>query len=181
MIKDILENVELEMASTIESFNDYLLKVRTGRANANMLKGVMVDFYGTLTPIEQTSQISSPEPQQLVVKPYDRSQIGSIISGINKADLGLNPMSEADLVRINIPSLTEETRKDLVKKVFKELEQFKVRIRNLRRDANDQIKKADVTEDDKKFGESEVQKLTDKFVAQLDSVAKAKEKDLMSI
>ncbi|AHI52636.1 ribosome recycling factor [Spiroplasma culicicola] len=181
MLNQILQTIELDMISTIDSYNDFLAKVRTGRANANMLKGVMVDFYGTPTPIEQTSQISSPEPQQLVVKPYDRSQVGAIIAGINKADLGLNPMSEADLVRINIPSLTEEVRKDLVKKVQKELEQFKVRVRNARRDGNDAVKKSSLTEDEKKSGENDIQKLTDKYIAKLDELAKAKEKDLMTI
>ncbi|KAF5279617.1 hypothetical protein FQR65_LT15365 [Abscondita terminalis] len=137
----IILEMEEKMESSISGFKDYLSKVRTGRANASMLKGVVVDFYGSPTPIEQTSAITSPEPQQLVIKPYDRSQIANIVAGINKANLGLNPLSEADLIRINIPSLTEEIRKDLVKKMLQELETFKIRIRNLRRDANDAIKK----------------------------------------
>ncbi|ARU92068.1 ribosome recycling factor [Spiroplasma clarkii] len=170
------------MQGTVAAFEDYLTKVRTGRANANMLKGVMVDFYGTPTPIDQTSQISAPEPQQLVIKPYDPSQIGVIIAGINKADLGLHSLAEANLIRINIPALTEEVRKDLVKKMSKELESFKVRIRNTRRDVNEKIKKSsDLAEDIKKDGENSVQKLTDEFIAKLDAMAKAKEKDLMTI
>ncbi|AUM62473.1 ribosome recycling factor [Spiroplasma monobiae] len=182
MAHEIIEMTELSMEETIDSFKDYLAKVRTGRANANMLNSVMVDFYGTLTPINQTSQISSPEPQQLVIKPYDRSQIGAIIAGINKADLGLNPLAEADLVRINIPALTEEIRKDLVKKILKELEGFKVRVRNARRDANDKIKKDAATpEDVKKDLENQVQKLTDKYVEMLDRLSKEKENDLMKI
>ncbi|AHB36120.1 ribosome recycling factor [Spiroplasma apis] len=182
MINSLIDTTEMNMLETIESFKNYLAKVRTGRANALMLKGVMVDFYGTMTPIEQTSQISTPEPQQIVVKPYDRSQIGNIISGINKADLGLNPMSEADLIRIKIPPLTEDVRKDLVKKVFKELETFKIRVRNERRDANDKIKKdSSVPEDVKKDSENSIQKLTDKYIGLLDDLAKEKEKDLMTI
>ncbi|AUB31354.1 ribosome recycling factor [Spiroplasma floricola] len=182
MINEIVQLAELNMQDSIDSFKDYLSKVRTGRANANMLNSVMVDFYGTLTPINQTAQISSPEPQQLVIKPYDRSQVGAVIAGINKADLGLNPIGEADLVRINIPALTQEIRKDLVKKMLKELEQFKVRVRNVRRDANDKIKKdASSPEDIKKDLENQIQKLTDKYIDILDNLAKEKETDLMKI
>ncbi|QHX36471.1 ribosome recycling factor [Spiroplasma sp. BIUS-1] len=182
MAHEIIEMTELSMEETIDSFKDYLNKVRTGRANANMLNSVMVDFYGTPTPINQTSQISSPEPQQLVIKPYDRSQVAAVVAGINKADLGLNPIAEADLVRINIPALTEEIRKDLVKKMLKELEGFKVRVRNARRDANDKIKKdSSSPEDVKKDLENQVQKLTDKYVEMLDQLAKEKENDLMKI
>jgi len=182
MIKNILDYIDQEMQSVISAFGVFLAKLRTGRANANLLKGVIVDFYGTPTPIDQTSQISAPEPQQLVVKPYDRGQISAIVAGINKADLGVNPQSEADLIRINIPPLTEDVRKELVKKTQKELESFKIRIRNLRRDGNEKIKKStDLTEDDKKYGETEIQKITDKFIEKLDTLFKEKEKDLMSI
>ncbi|QGS51699.1 ribosome recycling factor [Spiroplasma tabanidicola] len=181
MLKDILENAQLEMEEVIEAFKHYLSKVRTGRANASMLKSVVVDFYGTPTPIDQTSQITSPEPQQLLVKPYDRGQLPNVVAAIHKADLGLNPMSEGDLIRIIIPQLTEDVRKDLVKKVHKELETFKIRVRNARRDANEKIKKSDFTEDDKGYGEDEVQKLTDKYIQSLDSITKDKEKDLMTI
>ncbi|AGR40934.1 ribosome recycling factor [Spiroplasma taiwanense] len=182
MQKEILEMTELDMQETIEHFKDYLLKIRTGRANSNMLSSVMVDFYGTLTPINQTSQISSPEPQQLVIKPYDRSQIANVVAGINKAALGLNPIGEGDLIRINIPPLTEEIRKDLVKKMLKELEQFKIRVRNVRRDSNDKIKKDNsIPEDAKKDLENEIQKLTDKYISLLDQFSKEKEKELMKI
>ncbi|QBQ07483.1 ribosome recycling factor [Spiroplasma gladiatoris] len=181
MLKNILENTQLEMEEVIDSFQNYLSKVRTGRANAGMLKSVIVDFYGSPTPIDQTSQITSPEPQQLIVKPYDRGQLPNVVAAINKADLGLNPMSEGDLIRIIIPQLTEEVRKDLVKKVHKELETFKIRIRNSRRDANDKIKKSELNEDDKSYGEQEVQKLTDKYILNLDNIFKEKEKDLMTL
>lgn len=182
MINILLEQTRTEMEVAVSAFKEYLSKVRTGRANASMLKGVMVDFYGTPTPIDQTAQISSPEPQQLVIKPYDASQVAAIVAGINKADLGLNSIAEANLIRINVPSLTEEVRKDLVKKVGKELENFKVRVRNARRDANEKIKKSsDIAEDIKKDGENSVQKLTDEFITKLDNLAKEKEKDLMTI
>ncbi|AKX34470.1 ribosome recycling factor [Spiroplasma litorale] len=182
MSKELLDKANNEMNEVIENFKVYLNKIRTGRANANILNGVMVDFYGTLTPIGQTSQISAPEPQQLVVKPYDRSQIGGVIAGINKADLGLNPLAEADLIRIKIPPLTEEIRKDLVKKMLKELETFKVRIRNIRRDVLDKIKKdSSSSEDSRGDFENQVQKITDKNIAHLDEVAKNKEKELMTV
>lgn len=180
-MEKILKQTEEHMAKTIESFNEYIRKIRTGRANASMLNGVLVDYYGTLTPIEQISAISSPEPQQLVIKPYDRTQISNIVGGIHKSGLDLNPISEADLIRIKIASLTEEIRKDLVKKMMHELETFKVRIRNSRRDGNELIKKGELSEDDKKFGESEIQKITDKYIEKLEKLAKDKEKELMHI
>ncbi|ALD66152.1 ribosome recycling factor [Spiroplasma cantharicola] len=182
MSHEIIDITEMSMQETIESFKEYLLKIRTGRANASMLNSVMVDFYGTPTPLNQTSQVSSPEPQQLVIKPYDKGQVAAVVAGINKADLGLNPIAEADLVRINIPPLTEEIRKDLVKKMLKELETFKVRIRNARRDANEKIKKdSSSPEDVKKDLENQVQKHTDKFIEMLDKLSKDKENDLMKI
>ncbi|AKU80125.1 ribosome recycling factor [Spiroplasma turonicum] len=182
MIKELLDITNLEMLEVVESFKTYISKIRTGRANASILSSVMVDFYGTLTPINQTSQISAPEPQQLVVKPYDRGQVQNVVAGINKADLGLNPLAEADLIRINIPPLTEEIRKDLVKKMMKELENFKVRIRNLRRDAIDKVKKdSSLPEDLKSDFENQIQKLTDKNISLLDEVSKSKENDLMKV
>lgn len=182
MSNQIITSTEESMLKTIESWKEYVSRIRTGRANASMLNSVMVDSYGTPTPINQTAQISTPEPQQIVVKPYDRSQIGQIVAGINKADLGLNPISEADLIRINIPSLTEDLRKEYVKKMVKELEIFKVRIRNERRDANDKIKKdSSISEDQAKGFETQVQNLTDKYILELDKLSKEKEKELMTI
>ncbi|WP_031543035.1 ribosome recycling factor [Mesoplasma photuris] len=182
MMDEILLTVEMEMQNTVSAWKDYMSKIRTGRANANMLDRVMVNYYDTMTPINQTSQISTPEPQQIVIKPYDRSIISEIVNAINKADLGLNPISDAELVRINIPALTEEIRKDLVKKMSKELETFKVRVRNSRRDGIDAAKKSkDISEDIIKGMEKEIQLLTDKFIKELDDLAKAKEKELMTI
>src|SRR5699024_1173931 len=146
------------------------------------LESVMVDFYGSPTPINQTAQIQVPEPQQILIKPYDKSQTGAIISGINKADLGVNPVSEGDAIRITIPPLTEEVRKDLVKKLQKESEQFKVEIRNSRRDGMDKVKKdKEISEDLVKGLENDIQKLTDKYIGEIESIAKEKEKALMTI
>ncbi|KAJ3618757.1 hypothetical protein Zmor_008769 [Zophobas morio] len=142
----------------------------------------MVDFYGTPTPINQTAQIQVPEPQQLLIKPYDKSQIGAIINGINKADLGINPQAEGDAVRLVIPALTEEVRKDLVKKLQKEMEQFKVEIRNSRRDGMDKVKNSkEFSEDEVKGLENDIQKLTDKYIGEIETIAKNKEKELMTI
>ncbi|WP_026389680.1 ribosome recycling factor [[Acholeplasma] multilocale] len=182
MMDEILLNAEMEMQNTISAWKDYMTKIRTGRANASMLDRVMVNFYGTPTPLNQTSQIQVPEPQQILVKPYDRSQIQEVLSGINKADLGVNPIADAEVIRINIPALTEDLRKDLVKKMSKELETFKVRIRNSRRDAIDAAKKSkDISEDLVKGMEKDIQALTDKFVKELEDLTKGKEKELMTI
>ncbi|AHI53635.1 ribosome recycling factor [Spiroplasma sabaudiense Ar-1343] len=178
----ILENTKEAMTKIVDAYNEYIKKIRTGRANASMLSSVMVDSYGTPTPINQTAQISAPEPQQLVIKPFDRSQISNIVAGINKANLGLNPLSEADLIRINIPALTEEIRKDLVKKLKSELEAFKIRVRNERRDAMDKAKKSkEISEDLVKDLETKIQKLTDETITKLDNATKIKEEDIMKI
>ncbi|AUF83684.1 ribosome recycling factor [Mesoplasma syrphidae] len=179
---EILLIAEDSMQNTILAWKDYMTKIRTGRASVAMIDKVMVNFYGTPTPIIQTSQISVPEPQQLLIKPYDRSQIPEVLNGINKADLGVNPIADAEVIRINIPALTEEIRRDLVKKMTKELETFKVRIRNARRDGIDAAKKnKEISEDLVKGMEKDIQVLTDKYIKQLDDLAKTKEKELMTI
>lgn len=182
MINQIYDKAEQEMKDVVESFKSYMQKIRTGRANANMLSSVKVNFYGDLTPINQTSQISTPEPQLILVKPYDRSQINEILSGINKADLGVNPIADAEVIRINIPALTEDVRKDLVKKLTKELESFKVRIRNIRRDSIDSIKKnKEISEDLVKVSEKNIQNLTDLFIKNLTDLSNDKEAELLKI
>lgn len=181
-IAEITTTTKQAMEKTIEGFQQHLLQIRTGRANTNMLNGVMVEAYGVLTPLNQTASVSAPEPQLLVVKPYDKSQIDQIIGGINRADLGFNPIPDGEIIRINIPSLTEEIRRDVVKKMYKELENFKVRVRNERRNALDQAKKNDDLSDDLVKGfEKDVQVWTDQTIKQLDELAKSKEKELMTI
>ena len=181
-IQETTTQTKQAMEDTIQGFKQHLNQIRTGRANANMLSSVMVESYGVLTPINQTASLSAPEPQLLVVKPYDKSQADNIIQGINRADLGFNPILDGEIIRINIPSLTEEIRKDIVKKMYKELENFKVRIRNNRRTALDQVKKnAEISEDTIKGFEKDVQTWTDEAIKQLDGLAKQKEKELMTI
>jgi len=180
--QQIIDKTQKEMEKTVDSWAHHLSTIRTGRANANMLSAVMVNYYGTLTPINQTAQISAPDPQMIIVKPWDKSTMGDIIAGINQANLGFNPIQDAELIRISVPQLTEETRKELVKKMMKELEAFKIRIRNERRDAIDSVKKnKEISEDLVKGIESEVQLLTDRYIKKLDELAKTKEKELMTI
>ncbi|MBH8623415.1 ribosome recycling factor [Spiroplasma poulsonii] len=182
MSQEIINQTKEKMTKVLESFENELVKIRTGRANPNMLAHIMIDYYGTLTPIQQLANIMVPEARQLVIKPYDRGTISLIVTAINKSDLGLSPNSEADLIRLNIPALTEERRKMLVKDMWKEVEHFKIAVRNERRDSNEQIKKdANLTDDDKKYYEGEIQKLTDNFIKKLDEKGTLKEKELMEV
>lgn len=181
MINLILEDTEERMMKSIESFQKDLATVRTGRANPNMLERVMVDYWGSPTPINQVAGISVVEGRQLVIKPYDKTTLKNIEHAIFESNLGLTPQNDGQLIRIVVPPLTEERRKEFVKQVWKFAENAKVALRNIRRSANDEIKKADVAEDDEKRGQEKVQKLTDKYVKKIDELAKAKEKDLMTV
>lgn len=178
----IIEQTEDEMKKTVTAWTAYMNKIRTGRANASMLERVMVNYYGTPTPLLQTAQVTIPEPNLIVIRPYDRHQVSEIVGGIHKADLGFNPMADAEVVRIVLPPLTEEIRRDVVKKMWKELETFKVRIRNERREAMDQIKKiAEISEDLVKSSEKDIQDLTNKYVKILDDAAKNKEQEILKL
>lgn len=181
MINMILDDANERMTKAIDSYKRDLATVRTGRANPAMLDRVMVDYYGSPTPVNQIAGISVVEGRQLVIKPYDRSSLKDIERGVYEADLGLTPQNDGEIIRINVPALTEERRKEFVKNVWKYAEHAKVAIRNIRRDANDDIKKCDGSEDEIKDGQSRVQKLTDKFVKQIDEIGKAKEKDIMTV
>lgn len=177
---EYLENAELEMEETIENFESNLKTIRTGRASAGMLDRVRVDYYGELTPINQMAKISVVEGTQLVIKPYDRSTVKDINHAISAANLGLIPQAEADCIRINVPPLTTERRKQLAKDAKKYADEAKVNLRNIRRNANDKIKKdKEVSEDTSKEWLDECQKLTDKYVKKVDTLAAAKEKDLL--
>lgn len=182
MSEIIINNATEKMDKTIASYEIALASIRTGRANPAMLDGIEVEYYGTMTPLNQVSAISVPEGRQLLIKPFDRTLVDAIEHAINAANLGINPQSDGENVRLNIPPLTEESRKLLVKDVSKYAEDAKIAIRNIRRDANDTIKKdKELTKDEVTIYQDEIQKLTDKYIKNIDEIAKAKEKDLMSI
>ncbi|WP_346670512.1 ribosome recycling factor [Faecalicoccus acidiformans] len=181
-MSDYLENAEMKMMTAMENLESNLRTIRTGRANAQILDRVQVDYYGSMTPINQMAQIQVVEGTQLVIRPYDRQIIKSINSAIQAANLGLNPQAEADCIRIQIPALTEDRRKELAKEAQKYGEEAKVAIRNIRRDANDQIKKdKEATEDDRKQDLDASQKLTDKFIKDIDKTVEEKKKEILSV
>jgi len=180
-----LDDIKARMEKSIDSYKRELSKLRTGRASAALLEGITIDYYGSPTPIDQTSQIAVPEAKQLTIKPYDKTILGDIERAINAANIGLSPNNDGEIIRLNVPALTEETRKDLAKKVKGFAEDAKIAIRNVRRDANDVIKKAEkakeITEDDVKSYETDVQKMTDDFIKQIDTLGADKEKDILSM
>ena len=185
MIEEIKNTLNESMTKSIKSLQGQLLKVRTGRASANVLDGVTVDYYGSPTPIKQVGQISTPEARLLQIQPFDKSIMGEIEKSIINANLGLNPSNDGNFIRIQFPALTEEKRKDLVKQVKKLGEDSKIAIRNARRDQNDAVKKAEkskeITEDDVKKFTDEIQKVTDKYVKEVDDIISAKEKELLTV
>ena len=182
-----MDNLSLEIANekmekAIENFEAQLTKVRTGRANPNMLDGINVDYYGSPTPINQIASVSVQEGKTICIKPYDHNSIKDIERAINTSDLDLPPQNGGDVIRITVPALTEETRKGFCKDVDKMCEEAKVAIRNIRRDANDEIKKnKTIPEDMSKSFLEDIQKATDKFIAKVDEIAKAKQKEIMTI
>lgn len=178
----ILLEAEERMNKTIDSLKSNYATLRTGRAATSMLDRIEMDYYGSMTPINQLASITIPEPRQLLIKPYDRNDLKGIVAAINASDLGLNPVNDGTAVRLIIPPLTEERRRDLVKLAKKYAEEGKVSIRNIRRDAMDQVKKdSSFTEDSRKSEEEEIQKLTDNFIKKIDEVFASKEKDIMTI
>lgn len=185
MSEAIIKDIQTKMDQAIQSFQKNLATVRAGRANPAILNSVVVDYYGATTPLNQLATINAPEARMLVVTPFDKSSIGEIEKGIQKADLGLAPSSDGNIVRIVIPPLTEERRKELVKVVGKFSEESKVQIRNIRRDANDQLKKDqkdnNITEDELRQYQNDVQAETDKFIAQIDSLVADKEVEIMEV
>ncbi|PPE06781.1 ribosome recycling factor [Mesoplasma corruscae] len=181
-MQELINKTEQSMKETISNWQTHIKTIRSGRANASILDRVMVNYYGSLTPIAQTAAITTPEPQMILIKPWDKSLLHEIAAAIVKADLKLNPNEDGDVIRINIPPLTEEIRKDIVKSLNKELENFKIRIRNIRRDAIDTAKKnKDISEDLVRDFEKDIQVVTDKFIKQLEGISKDKEKDIMSL
>lgn len=185
MSTEIFKEAEEKMQKTILVLKDDLQTVRAGRANPNMLNKVTVDYYGTPTPLKQMANISVPEPRTLQITPWDKSAISDIEKAILLADLGLQPTNDGTNVRLNIPQLTEERRKELIKQVQKMGEESKVSIRNIRRDANDKIKseekQSNISEDDAKAQQADIQKLTDDNISQIDKVISNKENEIKEI
>ena len=184
-METVFAKTKERMEKCLDSLDRDYQTVRAGRANPKVLNNVVVDYYGTPTPLNQMAAISSPEPRLLVVQPWDASTIKDIEKAINIADIGINPQNDGKVIRLNFPQLTEEHRKALVKDVSKRGEEAKVAIRNVRRDSMDDIKKLkknnEITEDDQKDGEKELQEITDKYIKQVDEMVKAKEEEVLSI
>ena len=185
MPKTVIAQCEEKMLKTIESLKKDFSNIRTGKANPAILNSVMVSYYGVPTPVSQVGSVSVPDPQSIVVKPWDKSILKDIEKAIQQANLGLNPSNDGEVVRIPIPPLNEQTRKDLAKQAKKVAEDNKVAVRNVRRDGMEQLKKLEkdglITEDELKRYNDQVQKLTDKYIANIDTLSKEKEQDIMSI
>lgn len=185
MINEIKLDSEKRMKKTIESLQIDMAKVRTGRASAGFLDHVQVDYYGTLTPLSQVASVTTSDSRTLMVTPWEKSMVAAVEKAILTADLGLNPATAGSAIRVPMPALTEERRKDLIKVVRNEGEQAKVSIRNIRRDANSQlkdlVKDKSISEDDERRAGDVIQKLTDTYIAEVDKVLAVKEKDLMQI
>jgi ribosome recycling factor len=183
--KDVIKDTRPRMDTVIDDFRRKLSTVRTGRAAVSLLDNVMVDYYGTMTPLNQLASVHAPEPQMLTVQPWDQSQIGAVEKAVRAADLGLNPSNDGKLVRIPIPPLTEERRKQLAKQVHDIAEDHRTAIRNVRRDANERLKKMlkdkTISEDAERDGLEEVQRLTNTYISKIDDLSKTKEQEITSV
>jgi ribosome recycling factor len=183
--KDVIKETRVRMETVIDDFRRKVASVRTGRAVISILDTVMVDYYGTMTPLNQMASVHAPEPQLLTVQPWDQTQIGAVEKAIRAADLGLNPSNDGKLVRVPIPALTEERRKQLAKQVHELAEDHRTACRNIRRDANDRLKKMlkdkTISEDAERDSLQEVQKLTDAYIGKIDELAKTKEHEILSV
>jgi len=180
-MNEILLETETRMESAISNLNKRLANIRAGRANPAILDGVNVVYYGTPTPLVQLATISIPEARVLQIKPFDKSSIGAIEKAIFEANIGLTPNNNGETIMLNIPPLTEETRREYVKQAKSEAEETKIALRNIRQDANNEIKKLEVTEDEIKAGTEEVQELINNYNKKVEEIAKQKEAELMSI
>ncbi len=177
--------IEAKMEKRINGLVSEFKTIRAGRANASVLDKIAIDYYGTMTPVQQVGSISSPEPRMLVIQPWDASVLSEIEKAINKSDLGISPQNDGKVIRLNFPPLTEERRRELVKTVKKYAEEAKVQIRNVRRDALEMYKKqkkdGEVTEDDLKAIEKDIQNMTDKYIKEIDDITSDKEKEITEI
>ena len=185
MVEEIFEDLNERMGKSIESLKREYSRLRTGRASLSLLDGIRVSYYDTPTPLNQMASLAVPEPRLIVIQPWDKTAIGDIEKAILKSELGLTPMNDGKVIRIAIPPLTEERRKELVKVARKMAEDNKVAIRNIRRDANDMLKdlktEKEITEDDLYRSQDEVQKITDDFISQVDELCTVKEKEILEI
>ncbi len=184
LIKKQVTETKALMDKAIDHCENELQKIRAGKASPAMLDDVYVDYYGTSTPLSQIGNVNTPDARTIVVQPWEKNMLGPIEKAIMEANLGLNPQNDGVIIRLNVPPLTEERRRDLVKKAKAEAETGKIAIRNLRKDANEKIRKLKaegVSEDEMKVGEAEIQKLTDAYIIKVDQHSEAKEKDIMTV
>lgn len=185
MLDDIKKTADQKMQKSLEALKNDLAKVRTGRAHTGLLDHVMVEYYGSMVAVNQVANVNLGDARTINVQPYEKNMIGKVEKAIRDCDLGLNPATNGDLIRVPMPMLTEERRRDLTKIVRSEAEGAKVAIRNIRRDANDALKKLlkdkEISEDDERRAQDEVQKMTDKAVTEVDKLLQAKETDLMAV
>ncbi len=185
MIKELMSATEDRMDKTVESMEEDFKSIRTGRASPALVERVTVEYYGMPTPLNQLAAISAPEPQMLLIRPYDPASITAIEKGILQAELGLNPGNDGRVIRLPIPRLTEERRRELVKVVKRRVEESKVALRNIRRDTQEELREYEseklISEDDRKRGQDELQKLIDRFVVKIDESGARKEQDIMEI
>src|SRR5687767_14500204 len=183
--KDVIKDTRPRMETVIDDFRRKLSTIRTGRAAVSLLDAVMVDYYGTMTPLSQMASVHAPEPQMLTVQPWDTTQVVAIEKAIRAADLGLNPSNDGKLVRIPIPPLTEERRKQLAKQIHEIAEEHRTAVRNIRRVENDKLKKMlkdkAISEDTERDGLEQIQKLTDTHIGKIDELSKSKEREIMSV
>ena len=184
-MEDVYGGCKDRMEKTIGSLKKEMGKIRTGRANPTILDDLTIEYYGSPTPLKQLAQVSTPDPRTLMISPYDKTCLQAIEKAINTSDLGLPPNNDGQVIRLNIPELTEERRKSLVKDVKKKGEEAKIAIRNIRRDGNEMVKKAEkgkeISEDDCKKEQERIQKLTDEYVVRVDDVLKHKEEDILTV
>lgn len=185
MTSELKKQTEQKMIKTVENFKATLTKIRTGRAHPGLLDHIMIDYYGAMMPLSQVATVTASDARTLSVQPFEASMAAKIEKAIREADMGLNPATNGSTVRVPMPPLTEERRKELIKVVKSEAEDSKVAIRNLRRDANTELKARlkdkEISEDDEKRGQDEIQKITDKFIAEIDKLTLDKEKELLTV
>jgi ribosome recycling factor len=185
MLDDVYQEVEHKMQRSIDALRRDLSRIRTGRASLALLDGIKIDYYGTATPLNQMATLSVPESRLITIQPWDKSQIATIEKAIQSSDLGLTPTNDGTIIRLTIPALTAERRKDLVKQVKKMGEESKIALRNVRRDGNETLKSFEkdklVSEDDMRRGQEQVQKITDRYIANVDEILQTKEHEVMEV